>query len=190
MAARAREDLLRGAHRTGRMHVSGLPKRPWEVIVASALGFIAPFFVLAALLWMAFTGGRTFRLLGWMLRGMGDLTDTTALSWAGDASTGIATVIVGIGTAIGLVVVAGFTAYAWRLVVGHGRARWVALACLGLAFMVMTPLNPLLISCFLLLGTASVVFAFLPRSSEWFARARRSERAGPGAGGQDGGGVI
>ena len=190
MAARAREDLLRGAHRTGRMHVSGLPKRPWEVIVASALGFIAPFFVLAALLWMAFTGGRTFRLLGWMLRGMGDLTDTTALSWAGDASTGIATVIVGIGTAIGLVVVAGFTAYAWRLVVGHGRARWVALACLGLAFMVMTPLNPLLISCFLLSGTASVVLAFLPRSSAWFARARRSERAGPGAGGQDGGRVI
>src|SRR5699024_7129742 len=194
MAARAREDLLRGAHRTGRdlpMDVSGPPKRPWEIIVASALGFFAPFFVLVALLWMAFTGGRTFRLLGWMLREVGDLTDATALSWAGDASTGIATVIVAIGSAVGLVVVAGFTAYAWRLVVGHGRARWVALACLGSAFIVMTPLNPLLISCFLLFGTASVVLAFLPRSSAWFARARRTERSpGPGAGGQDAGGVI
>src|SRR5699024_9882045 len=43
MAARAREDLLRGAHRTGRdlpMDVSGPPKRPWEIIVASALGFL------------------------------------------------------------------------------------------------------------------------------------------------------
>src|SRR5699024_2336215 len=71
MAARAREDLLCGAHRTGRdlsMDVSGPPKRPWEIIVASALGFFAPFFVLVALLWMAFIGGRTFRLLGWMLR--------------------------------------------------------------------------------------------------------------------------
>src|SRR5699024_12673004 len=102
-----------------------------EVIVASALGFIAPFFVLAALLWMAFTGGRTFRLLGWMLRGMGDLTDTTALSWAGDASTGIATVIVGIGAAIGLGVVAGFTAYGGRLGAGHRRARGGARACPG-----------------------------------------------------------
>ena len=226
MAARAREDLLRGryatagaawkqphplerngqrstfgtarqdprTYRPGRnlpMNVSARPKRPWEVIVASALGFIAPFFVLVALLWMAFTGGRTFRLLGWMLRGVGDLTDTAALSWAGDASTGIATVIVAIGTAIGFVVVAGFTVYAWRLVVGHGRARWVALACLGLAFMVMTPLNPLLISCFLLLGTASVVFAFLPRSSAWFARARIPERTpGSKAGSQDAGRVI
>src|SRR5699024_8239801 len=166
-----------GAHRTARVHVSGLPKRPWELIVASAPRFFAPFFVLVALLWMAFTGGGTFRLLGWVVPRVGDLTDTTAASSAGDAPPGIAAVTVAIGSAVGLVVVAGFTAYAWRLIVGHGRARWVALACLGSAFIVMSPLNPLLISCFLLFGTASVVLAFLPRSSAWFARARRTERS-------------
>jgi hypothetical protein len=69
-------------------------------------------------------------------------------------------------------VIVGFTAYAWRLAVGRGRARWVAMGCLGLAFVVMTPLNPLLIGCFLLFGTSSIVFAFLPRSSAWFARGR------------------
>ncbi|MGC3023179.1 MULTISPECIES: hypothetical protein [unclassified Brevibacterium] len=149
-----------------------MPKRPFEVITASVLGFIAPFFVLAALVWMAFTGGRAFRIVGWVLRKIGDLTDTAVLSWAGDLSSGIATGIVAIAFVVGLIVIVGFTAYAWRLAVGRGRARWVAMGCLGLAFVVMTPLNPLLIGCFLLFGTASIVFAFLPRSSAWFARGR------------------
>lgn len=164
-----------GTYRSARdlqVNVFGVPKRPFEVITASVLGFIAPFFVLAALVWMAFTGGRAFRIVGWVLRKIGDLTDTAVLSWAGDLSSGIATGIVAIAFVVGLIVIVGFTAYAWRLAVGRGRARWVAMGCLGLAFVVMTPLNPLLIGCFLLFGTASIVFAFLPRSSAWFARGR------------------
>src|SRR5699024_5917671 len=123
MAARAREDLLRGAHRTGRMHVSGLPKRPWEVIVGSAFGFIAPFFVLAALLWMAFTGGRTFRSLGCTLRVMLVVSGTSALPCPGDAPTRIALFVVAIVSAVRPAAVAAFSASAWRLMVGHGRPR-------------------------------------------------------------------
>ena len=111
------------------VNVFGVPKRPFEVITASVLGFIAPFFVLAALVWMAFTGGRAFRIVGWVLRKIGDLTDTAVLSWAGDLSSGIATGIVAIAFVVGLIVIVGFTAYAWRLAVGRGRARWVAMGC-------------------------------------------------------------
>ena len=65
------------------------------------------------------------------------------------------------------------------MLVGTGRARWVALVCLALGFLVITPLSPLLIGGFLLLGTLSAVFAFLPESSAWFAQQRRN-RAAPG----------
>lgn len=86
----------------------------------------------------------------------------------------------------GVVVMTGFASYAWRMLVGTGRARWVALVCLALGFFVITPLSPLLIGGFLLLGTLSVVFAFLPDSSAWFAQQRRN-RAAPEMRGRPGG---
>jgi hypothetical protein len=156
-------------------------RRPWEVIVAAALGAVAPIFILLALVVAALTGGKVMRTLGKVLHSIGDEGNVAGVSAAGDIAAFTADVILTVGVVVGLAVMIGFAAYAWRVLVGRGRARWVALVCLGLGFFVVTPLSPLLVGGFLLLGTLSVVFAFLPRSSAWFAarRLRRQSRAVP-----------
>ncbi|WP_157689079.1 hypothetical protein [Brevibacterium siliguriense] len=151
--------------------------RPWEVVVAAVLGAVAPFFVLLALIVAAFTGGRVLRVLGWVLNRIGDSTEVAGVSVAGDITELLARVILVVGGVAGVVVMIGFAAYAWRMLVGTGRARWVALAYLALGLFVITPLSPLLISGFELLGILSVVFAFLPRSSAWFEQQRRNRAA-------------
>lgn len=151
-------------------------RRPWEVIVAAVLGAVAPIFVLLALVIAAFTGGRVMRTLGWFLHTIGDESESTGVSAAGDVAEFIADAILLIGSVVGLAVTIEFAVYAWRVLVGRGRARWAALVCLAVGFVIVTPLSPLLIGGFLLFGTLSVVFAFLPRSSEWF---RRQCRAAP-----------
>jgi hypothetical protein len=150
----------------------GRPQRPWEVRTAAILGLIAPLFVVAAIIMMATTSGRTLRMLGYLLRSAGSAAEAEALATAGEVSSGLAQVILGVGITMGVLVIAAFALYAWRVSAGRGRARWVALAALVLAFFLVTPLSPILMTCFLLLGTASVVCAFLPRASAWFARHR------------------
>ena len=177
-AAAAREAMKAGRIPVVPAAEPAIVRRPWEVVVAAVLGAVAPIFVLLALIVAAFTGGRVLRVLGWVLHGVGDSTEVSGVSVAGDVSDFLAQVILVVGAVAGLVVMGGFAVYAWRMFVGTGRARWVALVCLAIGFFVITPLSPLLISGFLLLGTLSVVFAFLPRSSAWFA-GRRRNRAVP-----------
>ncbi|GAA2104640.1 MULTISPECIES: hypothetical protein [Brevibacterium] len=150
----------------------GRPLRPWEVRAAAILGLVAPLFVVAAIIMMATTSGRTLRMLGFLLQSAGSTTEAEALTTAGEVSSGLAQVILAVGITMGVVVIAAFALYAWRVLAGRGRARWIALAALVLAFFLVTPLSPILMTCFLLLGTASVVCAFLPRASAWFARHR------------------
>ena len=178
-AAAAREAMIAGRAPVLPAAEPSVSRRPWEVVVAAVLGAVAPLFVLLALTIAAFTGGRVLRVLGWALHGIGDSTEAAGVSAAGDITAFLAQVILFAGVAAGVVVMIGFFAYAWRTLVGTGRARWVALACLALGFFVITPLSPLLIGGFLLLGTLSVVFAFLPGSSAWFSQQRRN-RAAPG----------
>ena len=176
-AAAAREAMIAGRAPVLPAAEPSVSRRPWEVVVAAVLGAVAPLFVLLALIIAAFTGGRVLRVLGWALHGIGDSTKAAGVSAAGDVTAFLAQVILFAGVAAGVVVMIGFFAYAWRTLVGTGRARWVALACLALGFFVITPLSPLLIGGFLLLGTLSVVFAFLPDSSAWFAQQRRNRAA-------------
>lgn len=178
-AVAAREAMMAGRPPVAPAVDSSVSRRPWEIVVAAVLGALAPLFVLLALIIAAFTGGRVLRVLGWALHGIGDSTKAAGVSAAGDVTAFLAQVILFAGVAAGVVVMIGFFAYAWRTLVGTGRARWVALACLALGFFVITPLSPLLIGGFLLLGTLSVVFAFLPGSSAWFSQQRRN-RAAPG----------
>ena len=178
-AAAAREAMIAGRAPVLPAAEPSVSRRPWEVVVAAVLGAVAPLFVLLALTIAAFTGGRVLRVLGWALHGIGDSTEAAGVSAAGDVTAFLANVILFVGVVAGVVVMIGFFAYAWRTLVGTGRARWVALACLALGFFVITPLSPLLIGGFLLLGTLSVVFAFLPGSSAWFSQQRRN-RAAPG----------
>jgi hypothetical protein len=69
--------------------------------------------------------------------------------------------------------------YAWRILVGRGRARWVAVGALVVALYLGLPFSPLLVALFELFGLASVVFAFLPRSTGWFALRKREAMARP-----------
>lgn len=178
-AAAAREAMIAGRAPAVPTTDPSVSRRPWAVVVAAVLGAVAPLFVLLALTIAAFTGGRVLRVLGWALHGIGDSTEAAGVSAAGDVTAFLANVILFVGVVAGVVVMIGFSTYAWRMLVGTGRARWVALVCLALGFLVITPLSPLLIGGFLLLGTLSVVFAFLPDSSAWFAQQRRN-RAAPG----------
>lgn len=154
----------------------GRAVRPWEVKVAAILGLISPIFIVIAILWSTFLGGRTLRWLGFLLLELGDWLDWQVVSVAGDVATTLSQILLGIGVAAGALVVVAFVVYAWRVHVGRGHARWIALGVLVVALLVVMQMSPLLIACFLLTGTASVVFAFLPRSSAWFAE-RRSRAA-------------
>ncbi|WP_140954950.1 hypothetical protein [Brevibacterium sp. 2SA] len=158
------------ADRTGRK------RRPWEVVAAAILGLIAPLFIALAVIVMAVTGGRTLRAAGFALRQLGGSTGAEAVTSVGDVSTALANALVVVGIIVGLIVIVAFVVYAWRLLVGRGRARWIALAALIVSLFVLTPLSPILVTGFQLFGAASLVFAFLPRSSAWFAHRRRGTR--------------
>ncbi|GAA1625562.1 hypothetical protein GCM10009700_11850 [Brevibacterium sanguinis] len=158
------------ADRTGRK------RRPWEVLAAAILGLIAPLFIALAVIVMAVTGGRTLRAAGFALRQVGGSTGAEAVTAVGDMSTALANALVVVGIIVGLIVVVAFVVYAWRLLVGRGRARWIALAALIVSLFVLTPLSPILVTGFQLFGVTSLVFAFLPRSSAWFAHRRRGTR--------------
>ncbi|MGW9003283.1 hypothetical protein [Brevibacterium casei] len=153
----------------------GRPSRPWEIRTAAILGLIAPLFIVLAIISMAVTGGRTLRSFGWMLRGIGDTTGVEPVNAAADISTGLADALVAFGIIVGLVVIAAFCIYAWRVLVGRGHAKWVALIALVASLFVLTPFSPVLTAGFQIFATASLVFAFLPRSSAWFVH-RRNRR--------------
>ncbi|WP_029090305.1 hypothetical protein [Brevibacterium album] len=152
----------------------GRAVRPWEVRAAAVLGLIAPVFIVIAVVTLAVSGGRSLRILGFMLQRAGSAAEAEAITATGEVSTGLANLLVGLGIAAGVLVIAAFAVYVWRVLTGRGRARWIALAAMVLAFFFVTPLSPVLSGCFLLVGAASLVCAFMPRSTAWFAR----ERAG------------
>lgn len=154
----------------------GAPRRPWEIRTAAILGLIAPLFVVAAIIAMAVSGGRTLRSVEWMLRGIGDSTGQEAISTAADVSAGLADALVVLGVVVGLVVVAAFGVYSWRVLVGRGHARWAALIALVVSLLVLTPLSPMLTSGFQVFAVASLVLAFLPRSAAWFRYRRERVR--------------
>ncbi|GAA3833213.1 hypothetical protein KACC15558_07590 [Brevibacterium ammoniilyticum] len=155
----------------------GRPRRPWEILTAAIVGLVAPLFIVLAVISIAVSGGRTLRSVGWMLRGIGGTTGEESITAAADISAGIANVVVGVGIVVGLVVIAAFAVYSWRVLVGRGRARWVALIALIVSLFVLTPLSPMLVAGFQLCAIASLVFAFLPRSSAWFRHRRGRGRA-------------
>ncbi|MBE8146393.1 DUF4199 domain-containing protein [Brevibacterium casei] len=108
-------------------------------------------------------------------RGIGDTTGVEPVNAAADISTGLADALVAFGIIVGLVVIAAFCIYAWRVLVGRGHAKWVALIALVASLFVLTPFSPVLTAGFQIFATASLVFAFLPRSSAWFVH-RRNRR--------------
>ncbi|WP_349827017.1 hypothetical protein [Brevibacterium litoralis] len=149
-------------------HPDGTPKRPWEVVVAGVLGIVASLAIALSIVWLAFTGGRTFRIVGFFTRSTGDELDNSTVETTGQVLSEIGTAILIAGVVAGAIVTAAFVLYAWRLWAGTGRSRWVGVATVVLAFFVVTPLSPTLTSVFLVFGLASVVFAFLPRAGTWF----------------------
>jgi len=146
----------------------GAAKRPGEIIVAAVLGLVAPVFIVLEIIVMAVTGGRSLRGLGRVLSIVGDSAEVEAISTVGDISTGAAQALVGVGSVAAFLVILAFAVYSWRVLVGRGRARWLALAALVFSGFVTGPFNPILTALFILFGAASLVCAFLPRSTAWF----------------------
>jgi hypothetical protein len=157
----------------------GSPRRPWEVIVSAVLAVIAPLFIVLAMVLTALGEGRFLRWGGQGLTKAGEESGIDALGTAGTIATVLSWVIIGTGIVIGLAVIIAFAVYAWRILVGRGRARWVAVGALVVALYLGLPFSPLLVALFELFGLASVVFAFLPRSTGWFALRKREAMARP-----------
>src|SRR5699024_10016560 len=120
----------------------GAAKRPGEIIVAAVLGLVAPVFIVLEIIVMAVTGGRSLRGLGRVLSIVGDSAEVEAISTVGDISTGAAQALVGVGSVAAFLVILAFAVYSWRVLVGRGRARWLALAALVFSGFVTGPFNP------------------------------------------------
>ncbi|MGY5764663.1 hypothetical protein ACXET9_05625 [Brachybacterium sp. DNPG3] len=170
--------------RAGELRIGpdGRPHMPRALIFSAVAAMLAAFLMALTVLLSAFGAGRTLRVIAWLT----DDTGIRALEWVHTISSGIAGLIMLVGTLLGLAIAAVFGIYAWRVLRGTGRARWVALAAVVCGSFTALPVEPLLGALFLLVSGTSVLLAFLPASRTWFAhrRALRSAQLiprGPGS---------
>lgn len=151
-----------------RIGPDGQPCMPRILIVSAIFAMIAAMLMALTALFSAFSAGRLLRVIAWLTND----TDIRILEWAHGISAGLSRLILVCGALLGVAIAVFFGIYAWRILRGTGRARWIALAAVICGSIIALPIEPLLSALFLVASFISVVLAFLPAAHAWFAHRR------------------
>jgi hypothetical protein len=138
------------------------------LVGSAASAMIAAALMALTAVFSAFSAGRLLRIVALLT---GD-TGVRALDWAHTISGAIARVLLVSGIVVGLAIALFFSIYAWRILQGTGRARWIALAAVLVGSGTALTVEPILGALFMLASIISVVLAFLPSSQAWFVHRR------------------